>query len=165
MMGLPHRQFSYMHSSQQDSSKYKSRFLDDDQMAEYMQRIESNQTDRLVKLQKEYEKNQDNYDAVLAYFKELNRHGKFLTVLREFKSREIAFSTSYNKTQISEQYDYAFENIEHLKRSLTELNNIKQGNTSSKRPLFSRKAIEEIIKKFLYSAIMWYCFYYLFNML
>ena len=149
----------------QQETKFKSRFLDDDQMAEYMQRIESNQTDRLVKLQKEYEKNQDNYEAVLAYFKELNRHGKFLTVIREFKSKEISFSTSYNKTQIMEQYDYAFENIEHLKRSLTELNNIKQGNNSSRRPLFSRKAVEEIIKKFLYSAIMWYAVYYLINML
>ena len=64
---------------------------------------------------KDYEKRVGDFDAVLAYFKELNRQGKYLTVIRLYMEKEVDYKTCHLSKSITEQFDYATENIEFLK--------------------------------------------------
>mgnify|MGYP007032763219 CR=1 FL=1 len=42
--------------------------------------------------QKTYERDVKNYEAAFEYFRELNRQGKYLTVIRLYKNNELRFS-------------------------------------------------------------------------
>ena len=63
-----------------------------------------------------------NYEAALQYFKELNRQGKHLTVVRLYRKAEIRFKEERipgkYKEQLREQYIYANESIVYLERAL-----------------------------------------------
>mmetsp|Transcript_45927 Transcript_45927/g.33675 ORF Transcript_45927/g.33675 Transcript_45927/m.33675 type:complete len:140 (-) Transcript_45927:1297-1716(-) len=55
------------------------------------------------------------------YFRELNRHGKYHTVLRLFNKHEMVLSYKRQSPfyeKIMEQVDYARENIESLKKAV-----------------------------------------------
>ena len=95
----------------------------------------------------------------MSYFKELNRHGKYLTVLREFEGKEAQFRTCHRKTEIIDQYDYAFENIEYLKRSLSELNHIRSGQDPERRflsPRFGEQFLKNLLVGSIISLIMYF---------
>lgn len=47
-------------------------------------------TDKLLTLQKTYEKDPKNALAAWEYFRELNRQGKYLTVIRLYKNDELS---------------------------------------------------------------------------
>ena len=61
---------------------------------DYYMRIEPNQIDKLLLLQKNFEKEPNNVDSAIEYFKELNRQGKFLTVVRLYQKHELSFRKS-----------------------------------------------------------------------
>ena len=65
---------------------------------DYYMKIEQNQIDKLLLLQKNFEKEPNNIEAAHEYFKELNRQGKFLTVVRLYQKHELNFrkSTSHS---------------------------------------------------------------------
>ena len=47
------------------------------------------ETDKLLLLQKNFERDPQNSIAAWEYFRELNRQGKFLTVIRLYKTDEL----------------------------------------------------------------------------
>ena len=47
-------------------------------------------TDKLLTLQKNYERDPKNVDGAWEYFRELNRQGKYLTVIRLYKNEELS---------------------------------------------------------------------------
>ena len=74
-------------------------------------------------LQKNFEKKNGNPSAALTYFKELNRIGKFMTVIRLYNEREIEYKRCTLSQELQAQNEYAFENDEYVKRAITELQN------------------------------------------
>lgn len=51
--------------------------------------ISPQDTDKLLTLQKNFERDPRNSEACWEYFRELNRQGKFLTVIRLYKTDEL----------------------------------------------------------------------------
>jgi ATP-dependent metalloprotease len=125
LLSYPLRTFAYKSPFASTHSDLGGHDSFDNVGVEYLQRMDA---EDLHKLQKQYEQNENGYPAALAYFKELNRQGKYQTVIRLFDDREDDFRTSPMAKEITQQYDYAFENVEYLRRSLTELSNANRGS-------------------------------------
>jgi len=59
----------------------------------YTVKVDNDSKSNLAKLQTEYEMNPKNFEAATEYFKQLNREGKYQTVIRLYKSSEITYRT------------------------------------------------------------------------
>ena len=55
----------------------------------YAQDVGPHETDKLLLLQKNFERDPQNSVAAWEYFRELNRQGKFLTVIRLYETDEL----------------------------------------------------------------------------
>ena len=58
-----------------------------------------------------------NIDKGIEYFKELNRQGKYSTVLRIYEKNETIFenyASGSNRDKLKEQVEYARENYESI---------------------------------------------------
>ena len=75
--------------------------------------------DKLLLLQKNFEKEPNNIEAAHEYFKELNRQSKFLTVVRLYRKNELNFrKNTTHSDNIYQQYTYAAETIESLEKAM-----------------------------------------------
>ena len=82
-------------------------------------KIEQNQIDKLLTLQKNFDSEPDNIESAHEYFKELNRQGKYLTVVRLYRKNELKFrKNSLHSDKIYAQYTYASETIESLEKAM-----------------------------------------------
>lgn len=62
-----------------------------------------------------FEKDPKNLEAANLYLKELNREGKYLTVVRVYQRNELNFrGTSKEAAAVLQQYKYADDNINAL---------------------------------------------------
>ena len=91
------RHFAYR-SEQHGAGSYQSGAYGESSFQEsaraypYVREVSDLDTDRLLMRQKQYESGDaGNYEAALQYFKELNRQGKHLTVVRLYRKAEIRF--------------------------------------------------------------------------
>ena len=92
----PVRNFAFMMGDryQSQSQKYghgQGNPGQDDRPYPYAVELGAHETDKLLLLQKNYERAPQNYEAAFEYLRELNRQGKYLTVIRLYKNAEIRF--------------------------------------------------------------------------
>ena len=88
-------------------------------MSSYYTKIDENQMDKLLLLQKNFENQPNNIEAAHEYFKELNRQGKFLTVVRLYQKHELNFrKSSMHSEKIYQQYSYAADTIDSLETAM-----------------------------------------------
>lgn len=83
--------------------------------------VSPHDTDKLLLLQKNFEKDSKNAVAAWEYFRELNRQGKFLTVIRLYKTDELQLLDKRNgdyREKIREQYFYAADTLKYLDKAL-----------------------------------------------
>lgn len=68
---------------------------------------------RLHRLQNDFEKDPLNVQAAYELFTELNKHGKYNTVIRLFDKYELAFSSTKDPytDRMRSQYEFARDNI------------------------------------------------------
>ena len=72
-------------------------------------------------LQKNFERDPQNSIAAWEYFRELNRQGKFLTVIRLYKTDELQLLDKRNgeyREKIREQYFYAADTMKYLDKAM-----------------------------------------------
>ena len=97
--------------------------------------IGPHETDKLLMLQKTFERDTKNTNAAWEYFRELNRQGKFLTVIRLYKTNELAFLDRRNADMvdlIKNQYEYASDNMKCLDQAMnTESGHSSEGGQGS----------------------------------
>ena len=76
---------------------------------------------RLHRLQTEFEKDPQNVQNAYELFAELNRHGKYNTVIRLYDKHELAFSSTKDTytDRMQSQYDFARDNLGSLGINLT----------------------------------------------
>ena len=81
----------------------------------YIQEDTQSSAERLFFYQKLFEKDPKNLEAANLYLRELNREGKYLTVVRLFQRNELSFrGTSKEAAAVLQQYKYADDNINAL---------------------------------------------------
>lgn len=81
----------------------------------YIQEDTQSSAERLFFYQKLFEKDPKNLEAAHLYLRELNREGKYLTVVRLFQRNELSFrGTSKEAAAVLQQYKYADDNINAL---------------------------------------------------
>jgi hypothetical protein len=89
----------------------------------YYSEVDDEPMEKLASLQQRYGYGQQpNAEVAEDYFKELNRQGKYMTVIRLYQQNESFFTSvrSPHQQKISNQYRYALENVEALEKALKE---------------------------------------------
>lgn len=74
----------------------------------------------LLDYQKKFEADPNNVDNAFYYFRELNRNGKFQTVVRLYAKYELPYAYNSNHRfyeKVKQQYTYAQENLESIRRA------------------------------------------------
>lgn len=89
---------------------------------DYFIPVDNDSKINLARLQTNFEENSSNLDAAEAYFKQLNREGKYSTVVRLYKSNELQFRRQSNSShdKVQEQYRYARETMEFLETAIND---------------------------------------------
>lgn len=150
----PSRGLSYSHRAfDTNSSNHGAASHHPDSSAyPYAIEVGAHQTDKLLMRQKTYERDPLNYEAAFEYFRELNRQGKYLTVIRLYQRAELKFSeknVGQYKEKIREQYWYAYENMLYLEKALNESGSWQGGPGGDQEKWF------DILAPYLKKYIWW----------
>ena len=126
---------------------------------------DSRSADKLVMLAKDFNKNRSG--KALEYFKELNRQGKFNTVIRVYLQNEEELRQGFDSKKVEDQYNYAKDTIEYLKKSKYRhgMKSVKKGEGSAGifSSGFSQRFFQSILISFVGCIGLTACLYLLRN--
>jgi len=73
---------------------------------------------KLHELMEDFERNPKNMEATYLLFRELNRHGMYLTVIRLYHKHNLASVTDKTADLMKSQFEYAKDNIQQFKKDI-----------------------------------------------
>ena len=93
--------------------------------------------DHLFRYQKAFDRDPNELDATHDYFRELNRQGKYLTVIRLYQQKEVHYSSGLGadherRNRIIKQFQYAEQTLQGLElaRKSNAANPLPQGQVN-----------------------------------
>ena len=114
-------------------------------------------TQKLHKLQSQFERDPLNVQAAYDLFSELNRHGRYNTVIRLYDKHELAYASAKDPyaDRMRSQYEFARDNIGSLGISLNAAADGDSQRITSQnlnKVLFSKSHYSFLISVFLNSG-------------